>query len=484
MRVRNPVRKRALVLDDSATARVILKRMLESHGLAVDTAVSAEDAFEQLKTSHPDVIFMDHLMPGMDGLEALRVIKDDPATAMIPIMMYTSKGGSVYVSEARALGAVGVLSKEVKPVELLNVLQSLHLVPEEGGKESPQDRQPAPDTQTPEPRKSKPAAPKSSPSAPPHPEPAAPAVPSDTTPVPATVQIDPAAVREAVEPLLTTLRVRLRNEIGRMAQQVAKEAAGEAVRRQAAVMEAVQEPGEPDRRTTWALGLAGAALALALVGLGYLLAMRQEPVAAQQSADPPALAAATPFGAAGPRAGDAANPIAREIVGGTGAPNASASRDVPDALLEAVAWLYDTNASVPYDQPLLGPHTLKLLQGTVRRLAEAGFRGTLEVHTHAARFCLQRTASDRLVLPPETTPLEACEMVLRSDTEQSLGFAEFLVTEPALVSGQIRVRLVHHGLDAPRVEVPLGAGSGMRAGEWNRIARQNYRTTLRILRES
>src|SRR5512139_1191186 len=122
--------KRALIVDDSRSARVILSRMLEQHGLAVDTAESAEQALEYLHQQRPDVIFMDHLMPGMDGFQAVQVIKGDPQTATIPLMMYTSQEGELYVSQARALGAIGVLPKTVRPVDVSRVLYQLHLLPD------------------------------------------------------------------------------------------------------------------------------------------------------------------------------------------------------------------------------------------------------------------------------------------------------------------------------------------------------------------
>ena len=105
------MRKTALVVDDSKTARNVLKKILETHDLDVDTAESAEDAIEYLSESRPDIIFMDHEMPGMDGLEAVSAIKDNPATATIPIMMYTAQQGELYVGQALALGALGVLRK-------------------------------------------------------------------------------------------------------------------------------------------------------------------------------------------------------------------------------------------------------------------------------------------------------------------------------------------------------------------------------------
>jgi CheY-like chemotaxis protein len=123
-------RKRVLVVDDSKSARVILSRMLEKYDIEVDMAESAEQAIEYLKNNRPDAIFMDHLMPGMDGLQAVQAIKGNPQTAMIPIMMYTSQEGELYVGQARALGAMGVLPKQVRPVDVSKVLYELHLLPD------------------------------------------------------------------------------------------------------------------------------------------------------------------------------------------------------------------------------------------------------------------------------------------------------------------------------------------------------------------
>ena len=64
-----------------------------------------------------DVILLDLKMPGMDGLQALAAIKRNPRTATIPVMMYTAKEGEVYVSQARALGAIGVQGMTVSEVK-------------------------------------------------------------------------------------------------------------------------------------------------------------------------------------------------------------------------------------------------------------------------------------------------------------------------------------------------------------------------------
>src|SRR5258708_25661922 len=73
---------------------------------------------------------MDRVMAGMDGVQAVQAIKGNPQTAMIPIMMDTSQEGALYVGQARALGAMGVLPKQVRPVDVSKVLYELHLLPD------------------------------------------------------------------------------------------------------------------------------------------------------------------------------------------------------------------------------------------------------------------------------------------------------------------------------------------------------------------
>src|SRR5579864_5901078 len=120
--------KRALIVDDSKSARLFLARILEKYEIDVDNAENAEAAIEYLTTQRPDVIFMDHMMPGMDGFQAVQAIKNNPSTATIPIMMYTSQEGELYLGQARALGAVGVLPKQIKQADVSKVLYQLHLV--------------------------------------------------------------------------------------------------------------------------------------------------------------------------------------------------------------------------------------------------------------------------------------------------------------------------------------------------------------------
>jgi CheY-like chemotaxis protein len=122
--------KRALIVDDSTTAQYRLKKMLKAYALDIDVADSGEAALRYLANNAPDVVFMDHTMPGMDGLRALQVIKSHPETAVIPVIMYTSQSGDVYTGQARALGALDVVSKDtINATDLSKVMEAIHIYP-------------------------------------------------------------------------------------------------------------------------------------------------------------------------------------------------------------------------------------------------------------------------------------------------------------------------------------------------------------------
>jgi CheY-like chemotaxis protein len=103
--------KHALVVDDSRSARKVLERMLQRASIQTDAVETAEEALDYLQHNKPDVIFMDHMMPGMNGLEATRIIRNTPATAHIPTIMYTSKDDVDYMQQAKSHGANAVLPK-------------------------------------------------------------------------------------------------------------------------------------------------------------------------------------------------------------------------------------------------------------------------------------------------------------------------------------------------------------------------------------
>jgi len=120
--------KNALIVDDSRLACKVMSNMLDSMDIDSVAVYSAEEALEYLKNNLPDIIFLDHTMPGMDGLEMIKLIKSNPNTATVPVLMYTAKQGDVYVSHARALGAVDVLPKGMEKNYLVKALAKLGLI--------------------------------------------------------------------------------------------------------------------------------------------------------------------------------------------------------------------------------------------------------------------------------------------------------------------------------------------------------------------
>jgi len=117
--------KNALIVDDSKSARLVLQRLLARIKVNVDTVESAEAALAFLEHRQPDIIFMDHMMPGMDGLEATSIIRANPKTASIPTIMYTSKDGDEYQRIAQQRGANGVLCKPADQDAVMAVIRAL-----------------------------------------------------------------------------------------------------------------------------------------------------------------------------------------------------------------------------------------------------------------------------------------------------------------------------------------------------------------------
>ncbi|SFF59855.1 Response regulator receiver domain-containing protein [Fontimonas thermophila] len=105
----------ALIVDDSRSARFALRKQLEHHAFKVEAVESARAAYQWLAAQTPDLIFLDHVMPGEDGFEALRHIKANPRTAAIPVVICSSNEGGSFVAEARSQGAADVLQKPPSP---------------------------------------------------------------------------------------------------------------------------------------------------------------------------------------------------------------------------------------------------------------------------------------------------------------------------------------------------------------------------------
>jgi CheY-like chemotaxis protein len=119
--------RQALVVDDSRVARMTLSKLLQASGFDVIEQASAELALAWLQETDeaPDIIFMDVMLTGMDGLAATRRIKADPVHAGTPVVICTGKETEADQAQARAAGAVAVLSKPPAADSLQQILAAL-----------------------------------------------------------------------------------------------------------------------------------------------------------------------------------------------------------------------------------------------------------------------------------------------------------------------------------------------------------------------
>ena len=102
-----------LVVEDNDLNMELITDVLSLAGFRILTAIYAEKALEIAAESHPDLILMDVQLPGMDGLEATKRLKADPATASIPVVAVTSlamRGDREKIEEA---GCAGYLTKPI-----------------------------------------------------------------------------------------------------------------------------------------------------------------------------------------------------------------------------------------------------------------------------------------------------------------------------------------------------------------------------------
>ncbi|MCH7882916.1 response regulator [Patescibacteria group bacterium] len=100
-----------LIIEDDTFLADLLVNHLKKEGLEVSFAPDAEKAFKEIQKSKPELIILDLILPGMDGYEFLKKIKDDKALASIPVVVLSNLGLRDEVERAKALGAKDFLIK-------------------------------------------------------------------------------------------------------------------------------------------------------------------------------------------------------------------------------------------------------------------------------------------------------------------------------------------------------------------------------------
>lgn len=435
-------RKHVLVVDDSKSARVILSRMLEKYDIEVDMAESAEQAIEYLGGNRPDAIFMDHLMPGMDGLQAVKAIKGNPQTAMIPIMMYTSQEGELYVGQARALGAMGVLPKQVRPVDVSKVLYELHLLP---------DRRDLGESAL---------------------------MPVDSEgSVPVEKPREAPAAAEAVKRLESTLKeqaVEVRRFLVASLDSFASRIVGDVQASIPPPPEPLPPPPETNPALPWVWGTVGALVLAAALAAGLLYSRNQ---LAGMDAQ---LASVKASNDELQRSRQDLSSAVKDLTQALATVNNTPAFGVPAPTL-ATTPTQPRSELVPYGEIPFDRTRLDTLRDLLTKLETQQFHGVVHVTNLAGSFCLAGNAADGFALAPATTLISKCDAIgnpfedsLSGQQRQSLAFANLVAGVRQRTSGAITVSVESGGATRNAMAYPTKSDS-LTAGEWNKAAAANNR---------
>ena len=416
------VHKRALIVDDSRSARLFLARILEKHEIDVDSVESAEAAIGYLASRRPDVIFMDHMMPGMDGFQAVQAIKNDPRTATIPIMMYTSQEGEVYLGQARALGAVGVLPKQIKHADVSKVLYQLHLIADRRTEEQT----------TFKPLETVLAGPERSSGA----------------------DRSPGAEREPPESI-PALRRWLQTSLEAQAERITAEIRG------------LLPPQRGARGAGWlaAVAVLGCAAAVLATGLWWgdhtrLRAAREELTLLRQAV------------------------ASRQAAAAAAAP--AAPLPAPTAIATPQATVKPLVLSVPYGADALGGARLAVIRETLNRLVADHVTGTVQIRTFAGRFCLKGDPVGGYLLAPDKMPFAQCDLVgnpaddgLPPAQRMPLALANLIAGIRDSTHGALDVETAVGDPADTRTPYPPVTDE-LTAGEWNQAGKANNRVEILV----
>jgi two-component system phosphate regulon response regulator PhoB len=118
-------KERILVVEDDEDILQLLKYNLTKEGYQITGAASGEEALKIIKPDLPDLVLLDLMLPGMDGLEVCRLLKQEAKTSRIPIIMLTAKGEEADIVTGLELGADDYITKPFSPRVMLARLRSV-----------------------------------------------------------------------------------------------------------------------------------------------------------------------------------------------------------------------------------------------------------------------------------------------------------------------------------------------------------------------
>ncbi len=443
--------KRALIVDDSRTAQFKLKKTLEVYDLSIDAVLSAEDALSYLSYQIPDVIFMDHSMKGMSGLEAVKIIKSNIATATIPVVMYTAQSSEVYLSQARAIGAIDVLSKDVMTEsDIQRVMSGLKISILNTNDE--------------------------------------PSKPSSTPPItsPRPNQHELIQIRDQVAKSLDMQQGQLRRElqdntrvlVNRFIREI-RDLRQDTERQNQLDRELLSASAENDKHAP-AVGinsLWSCFIGALSIGLIWALWSNNDARDKHQELRLSNQLLATQI----EQQNKAAIRTTRQLDKARNSVNTEQSKKI----LRALTWAVNQTGQFQFAETALGESRMNMAMNLIVELNEVNFTGTLTLNIHNGDFCVVTNEIGELSLPEQAIPITDCDFLSNSSvsfdqaSQTSVGFMNLLQSNPIIRSGDIKVEVQAHGLLKPLARYP-DIDQITTSEQWNSMALANNRLVFSL----
>ncbi|HID28286.1 MAG TPA: response regulator [Methanosarcinales archaeon] len=120
------MKKKILVVDDEPEYVELVKLVLEKEGFFVSEAYSGEECLDKIKEEKPDLVILDILMPGMDGQQVCKVLKENKETKLIPVVMLTALNNTINkIIGLKIMCADAYVTKPVEEKELIDTVNRL-----------------------------------------------------------------------------------------------------------------------------------------------------------------------------------------------------------------------------------------------------------------------------------------------------------------------------------------------------------------------
>lgn len=119
------IKKRILLTDDEPNIVLMVSKRLQIKGYEVLVARTGEEALEMTRQHKPDLLLLDIMLPGVDGLEVCRILKSEAATKKIPIILFSARAQTWDKDSRRESGADAYVKKPFQPEELFAAIEKL-----------------------------------------------------------------------------------------------------------------------------------------------------------------------------------------------------------------------------------------------------------------------------------------------------------------------------------------------------------------------